>query len=49
MLYPGKLTAEPSFRIGCIGAIEAADIGRALAAIGAFVAERRPAQARASD
>lgn len=43
-LYPGKLTAEPSFRIGCIGAIDEADIRRALAAIGAFVAERRPAQ-----
>lgn len=49
VLYPGKLTTEPSFRIGCIGAIDAADIGRALAAIGAFVAERRPAQALASD
>lgn len=47
VLYPGKLTAEPSFRIGCIGAIVADDIARALAAIGAFVAARRPAQAAA--
>jgi 2-aminoethylphosphonate-pyruvate transaminase len=38
VLYPGKLTAEPSFRIGCIGAIDAADIERTLAAITGFVA-----------
>ena len=49
VLYPGKLTAEPSFRIGCIGAIVADDIARTLAAIGAFVAARRPAQAATSD
>lgn len=49
VLYPGKLTAEPSFRIGCIGAIDAADITRTLAAIGAYIAERRSAQALASD
>ena len=37
MLYPGKLTREPSFRIGCIGAIDGDDIRRTLAAIGAFM------------
>jgi 2-aminoethylphosphonate-pyruvate transaminase len=39
VIYPGKLTKEPSFRIGCIGAIDADDIKRALAAIGGFMAE----------
>jgi 2-aminoethylphosphonate-pyruvate transaminase len=33
VLYPGKLTRAPSFRIGCIGAIDEADMDRALAAI----------------
>jgi 2-aminoethylphosphonate-pyruvate transaminase len=33
VLYPGKLTRAPSFRIGCIGAIDDADIRRALDAI----------------
>ena len=37
VLYPGKLTQAPSFRIGCIGAIGDADIARALAAIGAHL------------
>ena len=37
VLYPGKLTREPSFRIGCMGAIDEADIARALAAIGAHL------------
>ena len=45
VLYPGKLTQEPSFRIGCIGAIDADDIRRALAAIEAFL--RRGDQAAA--
>lgn len=30
VIYPGKLTSEPSFRIGCIGAIGPQDIKRAL-------------------
>ncbi len=47
-LYPGKLTAEPSFRIGCIGAIDEGDIRRTLAAIEGFVAARRPAQGLAA-
>ena len=33
VIYPGKLTRAPSFRIGCIGAIDEHDIGRALATI----------------
>ena len=33
VIYPGKLTRAPSFRIGCIGALDEADIERALAAI----------------
>jgi 2-aminoethylphosphonate-pyruvate transaminase len=41
VVYPGKLTEEPSFRIGCIGAIGPADIARALAEIGAFMAVHR--------
>lgn len=34
-IYPGKLTTQPSFRIGCIGAIDADDIRAALAAVAA--------------
>ena len=45
VIYPGKLTAEPSFRIGCIGAIDENDMRRALAAVGAFVAMHGPDQA----
>lgn len=37
VLYPGKLTQEPSFRIGCIGAINEDDIGWVLDAIGSFM------------
>ena len=47
VIYPGKLTQEPSFRIGCIGAIGPADMARALAAIDAFMAEHGPDQAAA--
>ena len=45
VIYPGKLTQEPSFRIGCIGAIGPADMARALAAIDAFMAAHGPDQA----
>ena len=45
VIYPGKLTREPSFRIGCIGAIGPSDMSRALAAIHAFMAEHGPDQA----
>ena len=34
ILYPGKLTQAETFRVGCIGAIDADDIARAVAAIG---------------
>ncbi len=37
VIYPGKLTAEPSFRIGCIGAVARADMERALTAVQAFM------------
>ncbi|KVV55623.1 2-aminoethylphosphonate--pyruvate aminotransferase [Burkholderia territorii] len=33
ILYPGKLTQRETFRVGCIGAIDAGDIRRAVAAI----------------
>jgi 2-aminoethylphosphonate-pyruvate transaminase len=33
ILYPGKLTSVDTFRVGCIGAIDAATIGQAVAAI----------------
>ncbi|RQR81133.1 2-aminoethylphosphonate--pyruvate transaminase [Burkholderia sp. Bp9012] len=33
ILYPGKLTQLETFRVGCIGAIDAGDIRRAVAAI----------------
>lgn len=45
VLYPGKLTREPSFRIGCIGAINEDDIRRTLAAIGALMQPGRQAAA----
>ena len=33
ILYPGKLTTVNTFRVGCIGAIDATTVGRAVAAI----------------
>ncbi|MDB6103315.1 MAG: 2-aminoethylphosphonate--pyruvate aminotransferase, partial [Gammaproteobacteria bacterium] len=39
ILYPGKLTAVDTFRVGCIGAIDAATIGQAVAAIAAVLSE----------
>jgi 2-aminoethylphosphonate-pyruvate transaminase len=39
LIYPGKLTAAPSFRIGCIGRIGPAEMQGALAAIRATLAE----------
>jgi 2-aminoethylphosphonate-pyruvate transaminase len=30
VIYPGKLTREETFRIGCIGAVEPADFERLL-------------------
>jgi len=37
VIYPGKLTREPSFRIGCIGAVRPADFERLVAAAAAIV------------
>lgn len=39
VLYPGAVTQEPSFRVGCIGRIDEADIRRALREIAEAVAE----------
>jgi 2-aminoethylphosphonate-pyruvate transaminase len=39
IIYPGKLTGAPSFRIGCIGALEPADFERLVAAIAAVLQE----------
>jgi 2-aminoethylphosphonate-pyruvate transaminase len=47
VIYPGKLTFTPSFRIGCIGAISPADMRRALEAIDAFLEAHGPVQALA--
>ena len=35
VIYPGKLTVAPSFRIGCIGHLNADDMRAALACIDA--------------
>jgi 2-aminoethylphosphonate-pyruvate transaminase len=34
VLYPGKLTQVETFRVGCIGAIDANELHNAVAAIG---------------
>ena len=47
VIYPGKLTHELSFRIGCIGAIGPNDMTRTLAEIDAFLAVHRTAQSAA--
>ena len=47
VIYPGKLTQAPSFRIGCIGAITPGDIRRALGEIDAYLAAHRPVQSAA--
>ncbi|MGH7056442.1 MAG: 2-aminoethylphosphonate--pyruvate transaminase [Acetobacteraceae bacterium] len=39
VIYPGKLTVAPSFRIGCIGRLSADDMRAALAAVGEVLAE----------
>jgi len=44
VIYPGKLTQEPSFRIGCIGAIGRPEMARALAAIHVFMAQHGSAK-----
>jgi 2-aminoethylphosphonate-pyruvate transaminase len=39
IIYPGTLTATPSFRIGCIGRLDESHMGGALGAIRAAIAE----------
>jgi 2-aminoethylphosphonate-pyruvate transaminase len=39
ILYPGKLTAVETFRVGCIGAIGADTLKQAVAAIGETLRE----------
>ncbi len=39
VIYPGKLTVAPSFRIGCIGHLAAPEMEGALAAIRAVLSE----------
>lgn len=46
VIYPGKLTVAPSFRIGCIGALDGNDMREALAAIEATLGELGVASGR---
>ncbi len=51
VIYPGKLTAQESFRIGCIGQLDEDDMRGAVAAVAAVldemgVTERGPARGR---
>jgi 2-aminoethylphosphonate-pyruvate transaminase len=46
LIYPGKLTAAPSFRIGCIGRIGPDEMRGALAAIRAVLADMGVASGR---
>ena len=39
VIYPGKLTVAESFRMGCIGHIDADDMRGALAAVGRTLAD----------
>jgi 2-aminoethylphosphonate-pyruvate transaminase len=39
VIYPGKLTVAPSFRIGCIGQVHEADLKRFVAAVRSVLAE----------
>jgi 2-aminoethylphosphonate-pyruvate transaminase len=39
ILYPGKLTEVNTFRVGCIGAFDTAQVGRAVAAIASALKE----------
>ena len=43
VIYPGKLTLVESFRIGCIGAVEPADMHRLLAAVEDIMENRHAA------
>jgi 2-aminoethylphosphonate-pyruvate transaminase len=46
VIYPGKLTVAPSFRIGCIGRLGAAEMQGALAAVRAALAEMEVASGK---
>ncbi|HFD15036.1 MAG TPA: 2-aminoethylphosphonate--pyruvate transaminase [Rhodospirillales bacterium] len=46
VIYPGKLTVAPSFRIGCIGRIGAGDMRRAVAAVAETMREMGVASGR---
>ncbi len=43
VIYPGKLTAAPSFRIGCIGAVQPGDMARLVAAMAEIAPAPLPA------
>ena len=49
VLYPGKLTVAPSFRIGCIGHLSADDMRAAMAAISAVLCEMGVGNGASSD
>jgi len=46
IIYPGKLTEVPSFRIGCIGSVHPRDMEAAVAAVGAVMADLGVASGR---
>ncbi len=46
VIYPGKLTVAPSFRIGCIGRVGAGDVRRAVAAVAETMEEMGVASGR---
>ncbi|MDX9860209.1 MAG: 2-aminoethylphosphonate--pyruvate transaminase [Rhodospirillales bacterium] len=46
IIYPGKLTEVPSFRIGCIGAVHPRDMEAAVGAVGAVMADLGVASGR---
>jgi 2-aminoethylphosphonate-pyruvate transaminase len=51
LIYPGKLTVADSFRVGCIGQVFAADMTRAVAAVGEALKEQgihNPGRAQAA-
>lgn len=48
VIYPGKLTVAPSFRIGCIGHLGAAEMRGAVAAVGEVLDEMGVSEARAA-
>ena len=49
VIYPGKLTAAPSFRIGCIGDVGEDDMNRAVQLVGEWLQTQGTAQPAAAD